>query len=180
LDSLFGKIDSEEAARERTRFLKLAIDYSSECGQYSFGDPALHRAASRAALKKKDLLNASKHLVHAHNPEELCALTVSWAKMGPEGDRDLYLARAVLQLLCTENLKDANVLYRLFLEQVPLDTPMTRFTGFLLKALEREAYPLFKTLREKYAPALARTKGYSPSLDNYLDRVALLFYGVKP
>jgi len=162
--------------------MKMAIDYTSECGFYQFGEPALHRCVSFAALKSKDLAKACKHLVHAHNPEEFATVVVRWAKMGPASEYDLYLTRSVLQLLCTENLKDANTFYKLFLESCPIEpqTPLVRFTGFLLKTLEREAYPLFKMLREKYAPAIGRAKGANPSFDNYLDRIGLLFYGVKP
>jgi len=184
LDALFDKIDTEESARERQRFVKMAIDYSSECGPYQHGEPALHRLASFAAIKAKDFPRAARHLVHAHNPEELCMLVVRWAKMGPASEYDLYLTRTVLQLLCTDNLKDANAFYKLFLEALPLNEPsqqpLVHFTGFLLRTLERDAYPLFKTLREKYAAALARTRGMSPSFDQYLDRIALNFFNVKP
>ena len=179
IDSNFAKLEGDEALRERKRFLKAAIDFTAERGPWTSGDSELHRLASLAALKEQDIMLATKHMLHAHRPDELAAMLVKWAKLGPESERDLYLARAVLQLLCLENLRDANAVNKAFRAEFPdLDTPLLRFIGYLLRTLERDAYPLFQVLRSKYAPSIARGTTQTSSFDAYLDKIASVFYGV--
>jgi hypothetical protein len=181
LDGQFSKLEGEEATRERKRFLKAAIDFTAEKGPWVSGDPELHRVASLAALKEQDIMVATKHQLHAHRPEEYANLLVKWAKLGPESERDLYLARAVLQLLCLENLRDANAVNKAFRAEFPdLDTPLLRYIGYLLRTLERDAYPLFQVLRQKYGPSIARGNTPTSSFDAYLDKIASVFYGVAP
>lgn len=177
LDLSFDKLTGEEAARERKRFLKACIDFTKETGHWTMGEPAFHHLTARVALKQQDVMTALKHFVLSAQPEELATTLVAWAKAGPPDEVDLHLARAVLQILCFENLRDANIVRKSFMEAFPeLDTPLTRFLGFLLKTLERDAYPLFQTLRNKYAQSLAREK----SFESYMERIAQVFYGVAP
>ena len=181
LDLAFSALEGDEASRERKRYLKIAIEFTSERGPWDHGDPELHRLAGRANLKEGDILATSKHMIHAHRPDEFNTILIKWANSGPESERDLYLARAVLQLLCFENLRDANALNKLFRAEFPnLDTPLMRFIGFLLRTLERDAYPLFQTLRQKYATSIARGNAPNSSFDAYLDKIAQVFYGVAP
>lgn len=66
----------------------------------------------------------------------------SQAKVGGyASERDLFLARAVLQLLCLGNLKDANAVRDEYLRKweeqgVKLDSPLVHFIKFLLLTLE--------------------------------------------
>ncbi len=96
-------------------------------------------------------------------------------------ERDLVLARSVLQwvkwidgellptkkknlmvityrYLSIENLRDGNILFNTCIakEDVFKSTPLTRFVGFLLQTAERDAAPLFRTLRKKYDAAIKR------------------------
>ena len=161
LDMSFDKQSTEEAFRERKRFLKACIDFTTEAGYWTMGEPAFHHLMARVALKQQDAMTALKHFTLSNQPEEFATYLVAWAKQGPAEEQDLHLTRAILQILCFENLRDANAVRTKFLEALPeLDTPLVRFTGFLLKTLERDAYPLFQNLRNKYAQALARDKSF--------------------
>ena len=181
IDGHFAKLEGSEASREQKRFLKVAVDFTTERGPWPTGEPELHRIIALAALKDSDLLLAMKHMLHSHHPDEIVKIITKWAKSGPENERDLYLTRTVLQLLCLENLRDANAVNKGFREEFPdLDTPLTRFVGFLLRTLERDAYPLFMTLRQKYAPSLARGNTPQSSFDAYLDKIAQVYYNVAP
>ena len=52
IDSAFDKLKStEEVIRERKRFLKLAIEFSSEIGDYPNGNPELHAIAAAFCAK---------------------------------------------------------------------------------------------------------------------------------
>jgi hypothetical protein len=78
-------------------------------------------------------------------------------------ERDLLLCRSVLQYLCVGNLRDANFVFTTAQEKNASlfpSTPLMRFMDFLLKTLERDALPLFKTLRSKYKPSLDRDPSF--------------------
>lgn len=188
LDAKFAKEENmtqEEGVRERKRFLKLALEYTAARGSWKQGEPDLHLNAARLALKEKNLPEATKHYLHANRVDEFSDVLVAWASNGPESERDLYLARGVLQLLCFENLRDANALNTKFRKDcVGLETtPLLRFISYLLRTLERDAYPLFQMLRQKYASSIARAQqpnGGGSQFDMYLDKIALVFYNVQP
>lgn len=182
IDACFERApaESEEGNRERKRFLKLALEMSSEKGPWKNGDPVLHFAMASAAIKSKDFPLALKHLVHSHRPEELNKLIIVWSKAGPDSEIDLHYTRAILQLLCLENLRDANILFKFLKAEFPsLDTPLIRFDGFLLRTLQRDAHPLFTTLRTKYSQAIGRGNVQGGlTFDVCLDKIAHVFYGV--
>ena len=82
-------------------------------------------------------------------------MLVEWSKLGYASERDLFIARAALQFLSFGNLRDANAVQGAFkarLQQdgeTPPDSPLMNFVGFLLRACERDAAPLFQVLRQK-------------------------------
>lgn len=87
-------------------------------------------------------------------------MLVKWSQTGHKTERDLYLARGVLQLLSLENLRDANIVYNSFLTQAPISSPLINFLRFLLVTLERQALPLFQLLQQKYALSLERDASF--------------------
>ena len=108
-------------------------------------------------------------------------MLLAWSRLGFKGETDLFLARAVLQLLALENLQDANVVYETFLALAaqsgqPVDTPLTHFLGFLLQCLQREAAPLFKALVAAYEPSLARDE----EMKLLVARIGKVFYRIEP
>jgi len=181
IEERFRALDGEEASREGKRFIKGAIDLTAERGPWPAGDPALHWQAALMALKESDVLGATKHMLHAHRPEEFASTVAKWAKVDRAEDADLYLARAVLQLLCLENLRDANAFNKAYRAEFPdMKSPLAQFIEYLLKVLERDAYPLFVALRQKYAPAISRGNTQASNFDAYLDKIASVFFGVAP
>lgn len=131
---------------------------------------------------------------------EISTFAWQWSRLGYAGERDLFLARPVLQLLCLGNLRDANGVVTAFgareqttlsgdsaapaksavasLPALPatLETPLTRFVRFLLLTLERDARPLFTALADKYGPALAR----DPALPGYVQTIGARYYNIQP
>lgn len=68
-------------------------------------------------------------------------MVVKWSDSGYTGERDLFMARAVLQLCCLGNLRDANIFRVTYLREmkskrVDVDTPLAHFVEFLLLTLE--------------------------------------------
>lgn len=178
-----GVEDKAEAAKLVDKFIARAIEWSKaeHAGSFAVGEPGFHHIAAKMKVKCGDLEGANDHYVKAQQPQEFAAFLYGWAQRGYANERDLFLCRAVLELLVLENLKDANLLWESFnailiSKKEPLDTPLFHYTGFLLKTLERDAYPLFQVLREKYAPVIAS----DPTFVQYLDKIAHLFFGVAP
>ena len=104
-----------------------------------------------------------------------------WSCKGYKSERDLFITRAVLQLLSLENLRDANAVFEAFNDKlakkkVVLDSPLMNFTRFLLLTCERDAQPLFLMLQQKYAPSLARDESFS----TYMTYIGQKFFGIQP
>ncbi|KAL4139304.1 hypothetical protein PRIC2_002802 [Phytophthora ramorum] len=161
--------------------LKNAVKWSAAHGARKRGDPELQLLLARAYRTSGDFTHAMKHFLHAENPQELAEVVFEWSTKGYPSESDLYLARAVLQLLSLENLRDANKVYDVYVAKCqsagrPVDLPLFNFTRFLLLTLERDALPLFQMLQERYAPALARDS----SLKSYLSVIGQKFYGLQP
>jgi len=174
----------QDAAKSQARFLKAAISWSTltHHGTFEKGDPQLHRLAASAKVKMGDLAGAATHYLHAHEPKEFASFLFQWSSKGYHGERDMFIARAVLQLLALENMKDANILLATFIalgkmqnKPVP-ETPLLHFTEFLLKTVERDAFPLFRMICEKYQKSIQR----DPSFQMYLDRISQIYFGVQP
>jgi len=119
---------------------------------------------------------AEKHYLRGSDPIGYARMILKWINKEDTSEIDLFIARAVLQYLCLSNLKDANVVFGEFLNLTRVNTKLVEFLQFLVKTLERDAYPLFKLLREKYAPSLQR----DPTFDQYLSLIGKVFFGVEP
>jgi hypothetical protein len=133
---------------------------------------------ARSYAEDKQYALAQIWFCKAALPEEYASMLLAWAACGYENERDLFLARGVLHLLATGNLKDANIVFTRFLDasQSLAETPLVNFLKFLLLTLERDAYPLFEVLRKKYEPSLSR----DPNLRSVLDQVCLVFFNRAP
>jgi hypothetical protein len=183
LDNLFAKLpqNTEEVKRERKRYLKMCVDYSSLKGPWTYGDPKIHQSMALFHIKQSEFVTALKHLELAQRPEELATFLVSWAKSGSSSEYILHLTRVILQLLCLENLRDANIVYAGFRKALPEtdEHPISHFLGFLLKVLERQAHPLFEQLRQKYSSHITRLENSDVPVNQYLDNIASVFYKVE-
>lgn len=98
--------------------------------------------------------------------------------LGYRSERDLFISRAALHLLCLGKPASAKELLGR-LASAP--TPILNFTrmshiGFLLQAIEVKNYKLVAYLKEKYDLSLRR----DPSLKAYLAHVEKKYFGVEP
>ncbi|GLE02066.1 hypothetical protein PINS_up010904 [Pythium insidiosum] len=178
----------EEAFRGKPQFsadlavvLKHAVKWSAAEGSRKRGDPELQLLLARAYHRAGDFQHATKHFLHAEQPVEFASVLFEWSKTGYPSEADLFVARAVLQLLSLENLRDANKVYEEYmaLSQTAgrsTDLPLYNFLKFLLLTLERDALPLFQMLQERYAASLNR----DASLKSYMSAIGQRFYGLQP
>lgn len=96
---------------------------------------------ARAYRQAGDFTHAAKHFLHSEKPAEFADALYNWSKQGYPSESDLYLARAVLQLLSLENLRDANQVNEIYVAKCKdvgrsVDLPLFNFTRFLLLTLE--------------------------------------------
>jgi len=184
LDAFSLVNDQKESAKALGRVLKACISWSSvkQGGRYEKGDPQFHLYSAKAKTKAGDYAGASTHYLHAKEPKLHAEFLYEWSTHGYAKERENFVVRAVLQLLALENMKDANIVFERYQEictekKTKLsNSPLMNFTAYLLKTLERDAYPLFQLLRDKYASSLKR----DPSFQMYLDRIQDRYFGVKP
>jgi len=59
---------------------------------------------------------SQKHWLHSHHPREFAQILLEWSKKGLLGERDLYIARAVLQYLCLEDIDGANACFETYMD----------------------------------------------------------------
>eukprot|EP01130_Rhizamoeba_saxonica_P019325 TRINITY_DN9969_c0_g1_i1.p1 TRINITY_DN9969_c0_g1~~TRINITY_DN9969_c0_g1_i1.p1 ORF type:complete len:280 (-),score=62.45 TRINITY_DN9969_c0_g1_i1:26-844(-) len=146
-------------------FIRKSIIWSSNEINNDQGSPVLHLQYARAYANQDAVNLAVNHFLRSDNPEEFAQYLLS------KKDTEL-LVESVLQYICLKNLKDANIIYQIYTNESD-ETPLLQFTGYLLRTLERDAYPLLELLREKYAEYLN-----VESFGKYLDLIGKLYYGV--
>jgi len=172
--------NSEDANTAKQSLLQAAIKWTAAEGENKQGEPVLHNLCAESYWRQGSHAKAQKHFLRGNQPELFAQMLAEWA-CSPSllpNERDLLLARGVLKYLCFGNLKDANILFETVLKLIPdfPQTPLINFVRFLLLTLERDAYPLFDMLRQKYKPSL----DHDPSLHQYLGHIGQVFFNVKP
>jgi len=89
--------------------------------------------------------DASRHYLEAGDPTRFAKFLFSWAQRGYSGEGDLFLARAVLQLLVLGRLGEGNAVRDEFVRlvetggsevSISIDSPLSNFIKFLLLACE--------------------------------------------
>ncbi|WOK95841.1 Golgi to ER traffic protein [Canna indica] len=165
-------------------FLRAAIKWSLEFGAPRSGSPQLHDMLAEYMYSESpdlDMTKVSSHFVRGNDTEKFASVLVNFMGKCYPGEDDMAITRAVLMYLSQGNLRDANNLMeelRKQLEWKQLDFPnsdLIQFIQFLLRTLERDAFPLFKILRQKYKSSIDR----EPLFDELLDEIAEKFYGVR-
>lgn len=188
-----GGTAADEIERERLRFLKAAVAWSSraDCAGTTHGDASLNGAAAVSAAALKENGAAQTFFVRSDNPEGYARFLHAWAD-GPAlpGERGLLLARGVLLYLSAENLADANRLKAEFfkLQDWPTNpslakpgptapVPLANFVELLCKIceLEERAAPLFEKISGTYIPHLKA----DPALEPLLAAVAQRYFKIR-
>ncbi|GAB5356296.1 hypothetical protein AAMO2058_000278600 [Amorphochlora amoebiformis] len=201
IQSLFAKF-TKEHEKPRLEFMKEAIQWTSKLGECPHGDARLHTDLARYYHGKNSYGLAHRHYVRGRRPTDHARLVLEWAKKGYPSERDLFIARAVLEYLCVENLKNANEFFAAVTKTIDAETPkesekktssgittdqdrpsvdtgytirtpLLNFLSFLLKTVERDALPLFDMLCAKYRPSLLRDSKFK----TYLQRIAQIYFG---
>ncbi|KAK3160426.1 hypothetical protein QOZ80_1BG0059300 [Eleusine coracana subsp. coracana] len=171
-------------AESCSSFLKAAIRWSAEFGTSKVGSPELHVMLAEYIYSESpetDMTKVSSHFVRGNDPKKFASRLVNFMGKCYPGEDDTAIARGVLMYLSQGNLRDANLLMdelKAQLKSADLEFPKTdliQFIKYLLPTLERDAYPLFRTLRQKYKTSTDR----DPVFEELLDEIAAKFYGIR-
>uniref|UniRef100_A0A3B6EBN3 Golgi to ER traffic protein 4 homolog n=1 Tax=Triticum aestivum TaxID=4565 RepID=A0A3B6EBN3_WHEAT len=165
-------------------FLRAALRWSAEFGTSRNGSPDLHVMLGEYIYSESpetDMTKVSSHFVRGNDPKKFASMLVNFMGKCYPGEDDTAIARSVLMYLSLGNLRDANLLMDGMKEQLKsadMELPKTaliEFIKYLLQTLERDAYPLFRTLRQKYSASTDRDSVF----EELLDEIAAKFYGVR-
>ncbi|KAF9164914.1 hypothetical protein BGX21_010428 [Mortierella sp. AD011] len=186
---------------QRKSFLQNAIKYV----QLQFVAPAVlptsnsqHPAHPHVhATTEKNYEQAEQHLLVGtkESAEALGLVLFEWSEVTPAHDKGAYLLRGVLQELSMRNLRDANVLYKIFVERLPASylaaeqkspdgsksiqtfkSPLLNLTQLLLLTCGTGNASLFKQISAKYRPVLSIDENFG----HLMTTIGELFFGIKP
>jgi len=106
--------------------------------------------------------------------EALGLVLFEWSELEPSHDKGAYLARGVLQELAMRNIRDANTVFRIFVERLPatylsdskkspngtktiqtFKSPLLNLTQLTLLSCQTGNPSIFKQVASKYKPVLA-------------------------
>ncbi|KAK3810335.1 MAG: hypothetical protein J3Q66DRAFT_352827 [Benniella sp.] len=197
-DRIFDLADLMTADNgQRKQFLQQAISWSASNSEYRNGDPVLQHYIGLLYWKDKDYGQAESHLLVGtqESAEALGLVLFDWSELEPSHDKGAYLLRGVLQELAMRNLRDANVVFRTFVERLPssylsteqkvpnrtktvqtFKSTLLNLTQLLLLACETGNPSIFKLLQAKYRPALAIDENFG----SLMMTIGELFFGIQP
>jgi len=171
---------------ERSIFLSSALKWSSrESQEFRFGHPKLHKQIALILWKEMNYQESFYHFLRSMDGTDFSEFLIEYhVKKGYSSEIDLFIAQAVLQLLCLENKVSATIVFFNYTERhpdiskgPPFFLPLLNFLWFLLLTVESGTLTAFTILCEQYQPSIRR----DPSYSEYLDKIGQLFFGVpKP
>ncbi|KAG2492437.1 hypothetical protein HYH03_009380 [Edaphochlamys debaryana] len=182
---------SSPVVDECARFVAACVKWAQKAGAV-VSSRRLHSAFASYLWKRfgpESLGRALQHFVRGDDAEGFAQALHACAAAGPRAEVDLWLLRALLQVLSAATshsrmaqLAHARSTYDAFLARSgPIDTPTARFTELTLLALEHlalspRAHDMLVLAREKYGDGVLRRDG---SLAPMLERVETLYFNVR-
>ncbi|KAF9432496.1 hypothetical protein BGZ76_010703 [Entomortierella beljakovae] len=182
---------------QRRPFLQNSINWSASNTEYPNGDPLIQHYIGLLYWKEKNYEQAEQHLLVGtqESAEALGLVLFEWSEAQPTHDKGAYLLRGVLQQLSMKNLRDANVLYKAFVERLPpsylgseqkspdgaktiqtFKSVLLNLTQLLLLTCETGNASLFKQISNKYRTVLAIDENFG----QLMTTIGELFFDIKP
>ncbi|KAF9929037.1 hypothetical protein BGZ67_006612 [Mortierella alpina] len=198
-DRIFDLADLMSAdISQRKTFLQNAISWSANNSEFKNGDPLLQHYIGLLFWKDKDYSQAEAHLLVGtqESAEALGLVLFEWSEEEPDHDKGAYLLRGVLQELAMRNLRDANTVYKTFVERLPaaylaaeqkvpgdgplktiqtFKSPLLNLTQMLLLACQTGNPAIFKQVATKYKPVLAIDDNFGALMTT----IGELFFGIR-
>jgi golgi to ER traffic protein 4 len=122
-------------------------------------------------FKENDYVQAHKHFSRASSPEAHASMIFDWSLSGNDSEKDLFITRALLQLLCVSDVKEAKYFFEEYVklhcevdETFNSKSPLLNFCRFLMLSIEKKNLELFQMLQDKYEFHLQRDQHFSKYL----------------
>ncbi|XP_028043990.1 Golgi to ER traffic protein 4 homolog isoform X4 [Bombyx mandarina] len=181
LAKLFELISS--SVPERETFLTNSIKWSMDNNKK--GDPLLHKKIAEVFWKEKKYTAAHRHFLHSSDGSAYANMLIELhTTKGLKSEIDLFIAQAVLQILCLRNVRMATETFLRYTEThpkiknskgPPYIFPLLNFLWFLLRAVEQRHVRQFMVLKNWYAISIKRDPNYSIFLDN----IGRIWFGIE-
>lgn len=183
---------AEEVHREKLRFLKSAVSWSSleSCAGFKNGHATLNSTAAKAAVDVADYKLAESLFINSDDPTGCAEFLHAWAvKDMLPSEHALILTKLILSYIIAENLKDAEIVRSTFftlsgwksVEQTTQSSstpPLGNFCEILLRVCQRgsAAAALYQRLCSTYDPELQRDETIAPLLKT----IGTKYFNIQP
>ena len=185
LNALMDILNEFPESKEKDQLLNEAVAWSRKKEfqgiRYEFGHPSLHIIGAQSKMIQKDERGALDHYLRSKSPSEFARGVLSMASEGHTSEKDLFVARAALEILSRgEGILAAEH----FLKEVRLELDrrstdvsslyLIRYCERLVLALKMsdKGFHLFDTLQKVYSPAFRR----DPSCAKLIAMIAKRYY----
>ncbi|XP_049868916.1 Golgi to ER traffic protein 4 homolog [Pectinophora gossypiella] len=168
---------------ERETFLTNSVKWSMDSNKK--GHPLLHKRIAEVYWKEKKYTAAHRHFLHSSDGNAYANMLIELhTTKGLKSEIDMFIAQAVLQILCLRNIQMATEAFNKYTgshprirndKGPPYLFPLLNFLWFLLKAIEQKQSNQFKILRNWYAISIKRDPNYSV----YLDNIGRIWFGIE-
>ncbi|MBN3290711.1 GET4 protein, partial [Polypterus senegalus] len=166
LAKLFSLMDPNSP--ERVAFVSRALKWSAK-GSGKLGHPKLHQLLAITLWKEQNYGESRYHFLHSSDGEGCANMLVEYStSRGYRSEVDMFVAQAVLQLLCLKNKTGASVVFTTYTEKhpsiekgPPFVQPLLNFIWFLLLAVDGGKLTVFTVLCEQYQLSLKRDPMYN-------------------
>uniref|UniRef100_A0A1I7XGY2 Golgi to ER traffic protein 4 homolog n=1 Tax=Heterorhabditis bacteriophora TaxID=37862 RepID=A0A1I7XGY2_HETBA len=148
------------------------------------GASELHFRMANVFWAEKNYEMARNHFILSERPESFAAFLVEMHEtMGFSSEADMFVALAVLQLLCLHRVRTASCLLQQYTEihpslqatRPPYQKPLLNFLWLLMLTIPKRNVSYFSILVEKYHISIGR----DPNYKTYLDKIGQLFFGLQ-
>ncbi|CAI4229813.1 unnamed protein product [Auanema sp. JU1783] len=169
------------------KFISDAVKWSQQHSrnprEAAHGTDALNKSLAETFSKFDDIERARTHYLLSEDAEGFSRfLIASLSKFGEPDEHDLFIALAVLQLLCLKRAKTAWTLFTHYIGnspvgygELPCKYPLINFIWLLLLAVPKRNSATFCDLVNKYTPSLDRDPQYKP----LLDKIGKVFFKIS-
>ncbi|KAK6112811.1 hypothetical protein QQG55_49130 [Brugia pahangi] len=177
---------NSEREDRRLQYISLGIKWSMAVGDRKRyrrrGHPELHFRIAKLLWREGNYINARSHFMYSDNPETFALfLTEYQMKYGYTTEKDLFIAQAVMQMLCDQKPKSAFKLLQCYCDihpdirsGFPYPFPLLNFLHFTIICIANKEITYFSVLIDQYESEIS----HDPEYKQLLDRIGQIYMGL--
>ncbi|VDK72105.1 unnamed protein product [Litomosoides sigmodontis] len=177
---------SSEREDRRSQYISLGIKWTMAVGDSKRyrqrGHPGLHLRIAKSLWRDGNYINARNHFMYSDDPETFAVfLTEYQMKYGYTTEKDLFIAQAVLQMLCDRRPKSALKLLHSYSDVhpdirngFPYPFPLLNFLHYVIICIANNKPLYFTVLMDQYEKEINR----DPEYKRLLDKIGQIYMGM--